>query len=204
MVYNLLNIKPKLYTMKKLITMSVMAVAVYAIQGCHSGSNANQNADSISKTKDTAATASTTAVDSSDAKFAKNAAGGGMAEIQLSKLAEQKSTNTKIKDFAAMMVTDHSKAGDSLAVIAKNKNITLPTALDPDHQKKYDDLSKMSGADFDKGYVKIMVDDHQGALKLMQDEATNGKDADLKAFAGKTATTVRMHLDAINKINAGM
>jgi putative membrane protein len=192
--------------MKKLTNMILMALAAYAIQGCHSGSNANQTADSASQTKDTASTKTTTsaAVDSSDVKFANNAAGGGMAEIQLSKLAQQKTTNTQIKNFAAMMVTDHSKAGDSLAVIAKKKNITLPTALDPEHQKKYDDLSKMSGAEFDKGYVKIMVDDHKGALKLMQDEAVNGKDADLKAFAGKVAPTVQMHLDAANKISAGM
>jgi putative membrane protein len=192
--------------MKKLSCMLMIALAAYALQGCHSGTNSSQSADST-KTKDSASTtaaASTAAVDSSDVKFAQNAAGGGMAEIELSKLAGQKSTNTKIKDFATMMVTDHSKAGDSLAVIAKSKNITLPTALDADHQKKYDDLSKMSGADFDKGYIKIMVDDHQGALKLMQDEAANGKDADLKAFAGKVVTTVQMHLDAVNKINAGM
>ncbi len=186
----------------------MIAFGIYALSGCNNAAkDAKQSADSVNKTKDTTTNAAATggiAVDSSDAKFATNAAGGGMAEIQLSKLAGQKSTNTKIKDFAAMMVTDHSKAGDSLGMIAKNKNIPLPTALDADHQKKYDDLSKMSGADFDKAYVKIMVDDHQGALKLMQDEATNGKDADLKAFAGKTATTVQMHLDAINKINAGM
>ena len=181
--------------------MILAALAVYAAQGCHSGAGTN-TADSTTKTTDTVQ--STMAVDSSDAKFAKNAAGGGMAEIQLSKLAEQKSTNDKIKDFAAMMVTDHGKAGDSLAMIAKNKNIALPTALDTDHQKKYDELSKKSGRDFDKGYVMCMVDDHNGALKLMKDEAVNGKDADLKAFASKTAPVVQMHLDAINKIKAGM
>jgi putative membrane protein len=192
--------------MKKLSYVILAALAVYAIQGCHSGAGSS-TADSTTQTKDTTkttTTASTVAVDSSDVTFAKNAAGGGMAEIQLSKLAEQKSTNAKIKDFAAMMVTDHGKAGDTLAVIAKNKNITLPSALDADHQKIYDDLSKKAGADFDKAYVKVMVGDHEGALKLMQGEAANGKDADLKAFAGKVAPTVQMHLDAANKIKAGM
>lgn len=187
--------------------MIVLALAVYAMQGCHSASTTTTADSSSTQTKDTtstAAAASTAAVDSSDVKFANNAAGGGMAEIELSKLAQQKSTSTKIKNFAAMMVTDHSKAGDTLAMIAKNKNITLPTTLDADHQKKLDDLSKKSGADFDKAYVKIMVDDHNGALKLMQDEASNGKDADLKAFAGKVAPVVQMHIDAINKIKAGM
>ncbi len=193
--------------MKKLITISIVALAVYAIQGCHSGSTANQSADTTTQAKDTASATTKTAstpVDSSDMKFAMNAAGGGMAEIQLSKLAVQKSTDTKIKNFAAMMVTDHGKAGDTLMMIAKNKNITLPTTLDPEHQKKYDELSKMSGANFDKAYVKIMVDDHQGALKLMQGEAKNGTDADLKAFAAKTALMVQMHIDAINKIHDSM
>jgi len=127
-----------------------------------------------------------------------------MAEIQLSKLAQQKSTNKKIKDFADMMVTDHTKAADTLSAIAKAKNITLPASLDADHQKKYDDLSKMSGADFDKGYVKIMVSDHQDAVNLFQDEAKNGTDPQLKAFAGKVEPIIQMHLDAINKINSGM
>ena len=193
--------------MKKIIHIVFAAAALYAIQGCH-GSGSGQSADSTAKTDSTVkkdssvATTSTTtvAVDSSDANFAKMAAGGGMAEIQLSKLAQQKSNNQKIKDFAGMMITDHSKAGDTLTMIAKSKNITLPAALDADHQKIYDDLSKMSGADFDRKYVKVMTDDHHGALKLMQNEAANGKDADLKAFAAKVAPVVQMHIDAINKL----
>jgi putative membrane protein len=132
------------------------------------------------------------------------AAVGGAAEIMFSKLAQQKSSDEQIKNFAAMMVTDHTSAGDTLMAIAKNKGINLPTSPDDRHQRKYDELSKLSGTDFDKAYVKIMIDDHEGALKLMQDEAANGKDADLKAFAGKVAGTVQTHLDAINKIKASM
>ncbi len=193
--------------MKKLAYVMLMALAVYAAEGCHSNSGTSQSADSTLK-KDssttTTATAPTPAVDSSDVKFAMNAAAGGAAEIMFSKLAQQKSSDAQIKSFAAMMVTDHTNAGDTLMGIAKNKGINLPSSPDDKHQKKYDDLSKLSGADFDKAYVKCMVDDHQDALNLMQNEAANGKDADLKAFAGKVVTTVQAHLDAINKIKAGM
>jgi putative membrane protein len=193
--------------MKKLSCVFMIAFAAYALQACNSGKNSGSNTDSSATTTDTTSktsTASTTAGDSSNVTFAKKAGMGGMAEIQLSKLAQQKSNDKKIKDFAAMMVTDHTKAADTLSAIANSKNITLPTNLDADHQKKYDDLSKMSGADFDKAYVKIMVSDHQDALNLFQDEAKNGTDAQLKAFAGKVAPTIQMHLDAINKINSGM
>ena len=194
--------------MKKLITKSVMALAVFAIQGCHNGpKSATETADSLNKTKDTTTNPAATggiAVNSDDAKIASNAFEGSMAEVALGKLAVQKTTNEKIKNFANMMITDHGKANDTLAVIAKKKNITLPTAVSPDDQKTMDSLSTKSDGDFDKAYVKGMIDGHKQALKLFQDEAKNGKDADLKAFAAKVAPTVQMHLDAITKIKAGM
>ena len=88
--------------------------------------------------------------------------------------------------------------------IAKKENITMPAAMDADHQKKYDDMSKLTGTDFDKAYVNLMVDDHKGALELMQDEAKNGKDPALVAFASKTAPVVQLHLGAVNKIHDSM
>ena len=76
--------------------------------------------------------------------------------------------------------------------------------LDEMHQKKYDDLSKMSGKDFDKEYVDIMVDGHKKTHDLMDKESKDGKDAELKAFAGKTAPVVKGHLDMIQKIKDGL
>jgi len=194
--------------MKKLSSIIMIALAAYAFQGCHSAQkDAKETADSLNKTKDTTSNAAATggiAVDADDAKFATDAANGGMAEVALGKLAQEKSTNAEIKSFGAMMVTDHGKANDELTAIAKTKNITLPATVDEDHQKKMDDLSKKTGADFDKAYVDAMIDGHKKTLDLMQKEAKDGKDADLKAFAAKTAPTVQTHLDAINKIHDSM
>ena len=194
--------------MKKLSYVFMIAASALAFAGCNSApKDAKQSADSLNKTKDTTANAAATggiAVSSDDAKFATTAAAGGMAEVEIAKLAETKTQNAQIKDFAMMMVKDHGAANDSLMAIAKTKNITLPATLDADHQKKLDDLTKMSGKDFDKTYVDAMVDGHKKTLTLMQDEAKNGKDADLKAFATKTAPIVQMHLDAINKIHDSM
>jgi putative membrane protein len=127
-----------------------------------------------------------------------------MAEVALGKLALTKTSNASIKKFAQMMVDDHGKANDELKEIAKKKNITLPDAVDADHQKKMDDLDKKHGGDFDKAYVDAMIDGHKKTLDLMNKEAKDGKDADLKAFAAKVAPTVQMHLDAINKIHDRM
>ena len=185
----------------------MIASATYLFSACNSHKDAKQTADSLNKTKDTTTNAMNTggiAVTSDDAKFATDAANGGMAEVALGKLAQSKTANAEIKEFAAMMVMDHSKANDELMVIAKAKNITLPATVDADHQKKMDDLSKMTGKDFDKAYVDAMVDGHKKTLDLMNKEAKDGKDADLKAFAAKTAPTVQMHLDKIKKIKDSM
>jgi putative membrane protein len=192
--------------MKKLSYVLMIALGAYAMQGCNSApKDSKDSADSVNKVKDTSSTAADTLkATTGDAKFATSAAAGGMAEIELSKLAQQKTSDAQVKNFAAMMVKDHSAAGDSLKAIAQKENITLPATMDADHQKKYDDLSKLSGTNFDKAYVNTMVDDHKGALSLMQDEAKNGKDPALAAFAKKTAMVVQMHLDAINKIHDSM
>ncbi|KRT13691.1 hypothetical protein ASU31_23355 [Pedobacter ginsenosidimutans] len=192
--------------MKKLIY--AMAISALAFQAC-SGENkdAKESADSLNMAKDSSTNAVATggiAVDEADAKFTTQAAVGGMAEVELGKLALEKSSNPQVKEFATMMVKDHGMANTELMAIAKQKNITLPSTVDDEHKKKMDDLSKKSGADFDKAYVDAMVSGHKSTLKLMEDELRDAKDADLKAFATKTAPIVQSHLVMINKINDSM
>jgi putative membrane protein len=192
--------------MKKLMYISLIAGVACMVQSCHSNKDSKASADSANTAKaDTAKKDSTVvAVDKDDAKFAVAAANGGMAEVELGTLAQQKAANAKVKDFGAMMVTDHSKANDEMKALAKSKGITLPDSLDTKEQKVKTDLSAKSGADFDKAYVSNMIDDHKEDIKEFEDAAKNCKDADLKAFAVKTLPTLKMHLDAIQKIHDSM
>lgn len=190
--------------MKKLIYVLSITAAAFTFQGCNSGTkDAKETADSLNKVKDTTSNVMATggiAVEESDAQFATKAAVGGMAEVELGKLALKKTTNPKIKAFADMMVKDHGKANEELISIAKLKNVTLPAVVDEEHQKKMDELNQKAGHDFDKAYVDAMIDGHKKTLQLMNDEAKDGKDVDLKAFAAKTAPIVQSHLNMINKI----
>jgi len=192
--------------MKKFIY--VMAISALAFQACNGGNkDAKESADSLNMAKDTTANVAATggiAVEEADAKFTTEAAVGGMAEVELGKMALEKSSNPQVKEFATMMVKDHGMANTELMAIAKQKNITLPSTVDDEHKKKMEDLSKKTGTDFDKAYVSAMVDGHKSTLKLMEDESKDGKDADLKAFATKTAPIVQSHLQMINKINDSM
>lgn len=191
--------------MKKIIYLFAISLSVFAFASCGNGTkDPKETADSLNQVKDTTSNVMATggiAVESSDAQFATKAAVGGMAEVEFAKVALDKTSNAKIKDFANMMITDHGKANEELMAIAKMKNITLPGALDEDHLKKLNELNQKTGTDFDKAYVSAMVDGHKSTLKLMQDQASSGNDPDLKSFAGKTAPIVQTHLDMINKIH---
>lgn len=194
--------------MKKLTYLLSISVAAFAFQGCNSGTkDAKDIADGLNAVKDTTTNVMSTggiAVEESDAEFATKAAVGGLAEVEFGKLALKKTSNAQIKDFANMMVVDHGKANEELIAIAKMKNITLPGVLDDEHQKKMSELISKTGKDFEKAYVEAMVDGHEKTLKLMQDQAKDGKDSDLKAFASKTAPVVQTHLDLIKRIKDNM
>src|SRR5690606_40661561 len=92
-------------------------------------------------------------------------------------------------------IQDHTKSNEELKSIASSKNITLPTAPGENHQEKIADLNSLTGADFDKEYMGMMVDDHQKAVDLFEDAAENNEDPELKAFAAKNLPALRKHLE---------
>jgi putative membrane protein len=129
-----------------------------------------------------------------DTHFAKEAAQGGMAEVKLGQLAEDKGVSDSVKNFGKRMVDDHSKAGDKLKEVASRENITLPTEIAAKDQVTYDRLSKLNGAAFDRAYAKDMVKDHEGDIAVFQKEANGGKVDSLKSFASDTLPTLQDHL----------
>jgi putative membrane protein len=129
-----------------------------------------------------------------DRKFIEEAAQGGMAEVQLGQLAAQKAQSDQVKQFGQKMVDEHGKANDQLKQLASSKGLNLPTELDGKHKREMERLSKLSGADFDREYMKHMVSDHKKDVKDFKKEAKSAKDADLKSFASSTTPTLEQHL----------
>jgi len=130
----------------------------------------------------------------SDQTFVMNAVRGGMAEVELGKLASEKAANDNVKRFGQRMVDDHSKANDELKSIASKKNITVPSDLSAKDKALRDRLSKLSGESFDRAYMRAMVDDHHVDVNEFKKESTSGGDPDVKAFAAKTLPTLEDHL----------
>jgi len=136
-----------------------------------------------------------------DKKFIRDAALGGMAEVELGKLAQEKASSDAVKQFGERMVTDHTKANDDLKKLADAESVSIPTALDSKHQSRIDKLSKLSGTDFDRAYIKDELKDHEQDVREFQEEAQGGSDASVKDFASKTLPTLQDHLAAVKGLS---
>jgi putative membrane protein len=139
-----------------------------------------------------AADAESAASMSSDQLFVFKATQDGMAEVELGTLAQKRAKDPMVKTFAAMMVTDHTKAGKELSALAAKKGWNVPTALDDEHAKMVHSLSAKPDSEFDNEYARQMVDAHDKAVVLFQDAAAVG-DKELAAFAKKTLPTLEKH-----------
>ncbi len=134
------------------------------------------------------------AVDRADLQFVETAARGGMAEVMMGQMAQQKAVNPQVKAFGERMVQDHGKANSELMQIAGSKGIAAPSDAGPDHKKHADRLAKLSGAEFDRAYMKHMVEDHEKDVKDFERASRSAKDAEIRAFAGRTLPTLQSHL----------
>ena len=137
-----------------------------------------------------------------DRLFVREAAIGGIAEVAAGKLAWQKGEAPGVREFGQRMVTDHSKANDKLADLAKADNIPLPDMLDPEHQAMMDRLQALRGADFDRAYIAGQIQDHQRTVQLLEYEIGSGQDPDLKAFASEMVLHVIQHLQMAQALQA--
>lgn len=130
-----------------------------------------------------------------DGHFARQSALGGMAEIQLGKLASERGSSEVVKAFGERMVVQHGSVGDQLTAVAQKENIDLPGKLSSREQQTYDRLAHLSGNAFDRAYARDMVQDHEKDLTDFQNEASIGKDENVRTFAANTIPMIQEHLN---------
>jgi putative membrane protein len=153
--------------------------------------------------------------------FVEQAAIAGMAEIQLGNLALQRAQHSNVKQFARMMVTDHTKALAELRTAAQSVNVTLPADLDDKHHDLYQRLSSLQGSEFDHEYMKAMVTGHEDAADLLDNRAQGRRETagvtaasgnatpgeaqtegPVNQWAARTLPAVRAHLDRAKAVAA--
>jgi putative membrane protein len=140
--------------------------------------------------------------------FVEDASAKGVAEVEAGKLAQEKGTAADVKSFAEMMIKDHSAANDKLKTLATSKNLEVSddAQLMDKAKAKAMILELRSAKSFDQAYANNQVKAHEATIKLFEEEAANGKDADLKAFATETLPKLKAHLSqaqALAKAHGG-
>lgn len=171
----------------------VIMVSVFVLGACGNPTDRRAADDAVDQARQVNDT--TAMVNSDDMEFAIQAADAGLAEIELGKLAMERASDQRIKEFAQRMVNEHEQANDELLAIAARHNITLPPVGGEDQIDKQRDLREKTGEAFDREYMELMVADHDDVVSLFEDASSDVRNSDLQAFAAKTLPSLKRHAE---------
>jgi putative membrane protein len=201
----------------------VCAVALTA--GCNTNRTANRETGTAGNEAGITGTAGA-GVSNGDKNFINDQLSGGMAEVELAKVAKDHAASADVKRFAQMMIDDHTQAGDQLKQVASSHAVPMDVKIDGKHQNLMEKLSKLNGSDFDKEYMSAMVDDHQDAVRDLRSRVDENRSASdrltgknpenaaavkpeqsdnrvtmsINEWAANTLPTVERHLDRAKEI----
>jgi putative membrane protein len=131
--------------------------------------------------------------------FLREAAEGGMAEVDMGSLAAQRASNPDVKAFGQRMVKDHSAANKDLKSVAAKSHVTIPSTVDSKHKSMHDHFAALSGPEFDKAYMNEMTSDHEKDVAAFK-KAASSSDPNVAAFASRTLPTLEEHLKEAKRI----
>lgn len=190
--------------MKKKI--NVLIGLAFIVWGCNNeATDSVEQADSANKAKmESNQQPSLIATDEASANFLVDAANGGMAEVQLGEVAIRKASDSRVKAYGTMMVQDHSMANDKVKNFASQRNVTLPDTTSNEKKKDMDNVMEKTGADFDKAFIKRMVNDHESTIKLFEKASEKVSDPEIKTFVDNTLPKLKMHLDSAKAIQKSL
>jgi putative membrane protein len=164
-----------------------------------SGSYAQEGANPAGMSPDTAgkemAKPAPEGSNTQDKLFVRQAAVGGQAEVELSKLAQKRATDPSVREFADRMVEVHSKSNQQLLKLGRGMNPDLPKDLDPEHQAIRNELNKAQGQTFDLAYISAQIQDHQRTANLLEWHLSYGQNEALRKYSMETLPEVMAHLE---------
>ncbi|MEG4497129.1 DUF4142 domain-containing protein [Microcoleus sp. F10-C6] len=139
---------------------------------------------------------------SQDKNFVMQAGQIGMLEVQLGKLAVERGSSARVKEYGQEMVDEHTQANQELMQLAMQKGVELPTEMSSQNKAVTDRLSGLSGTSFDRAYKQAMIESHNQAIALFQAQSQQGQDPELKGWATKLLPNLQAHLQMVNQMLA--
>ncbi len=138
-----------------------------------------------------------------DQAFVDLAAQTDMTEAHLGQLAQENASSQAVKDYANMLVTDHTADYTQLGTIATKAGLTVPKGLDPMHQKMIAPFEKLKGAAFDHRYIHQMVVGHEAAIAAYNKQSRDGQNEAIKTYATQTLPTLEKHEQGAKDLSKG-
>lgn len=177
--------------MKKVFIVIIILTQAFLYHACN-------NQDS-SKAEKSTVLVNQSDVDEDAKNFMKTASAGGVLEVELAKLAQKQAASSAVKEYADMMIADHTRIYNELKKLATDKHILLPIDLTPEESEQLEKLKTRSGSEFDENYMRLMVDSHQKAVATFESGANN-RDRDVNKFASAKLETLKMHLNSARSL----
>ena len=139
-----------------------------------------------------------------DSEFLVDIAEVNLAEIEIGKLAQIKSTNSEVKKLGKMLVDEHTKSASEVSALASAKNFTLPTSITEEGKEEYNKLNEKSGTDFDKKFIDMIIDGHQKAIDKLRTTSEDAKDNDVKVWSSNNIAGMTAHLEHAKMIKQNL
>lgn len=140
-----------------------------------------------------------------DVSFLKDAAVGGLFEVEAGQTGSRMASDAGVKAFAQTLANEHSKANDELKQLASSKQVAVSEQLPASMQRDLDKLGKKSGKEFDREFIKqVGIKDHEKDIKLFEKAGKNAKDPEIRAWAEKTLPTLQQHLAEARRLSAAL
>ncbi|MGZ3750961.1 MAG: DUF4142 domain-containing protein [Mucilaginibacter sp.] len=177
--------------MKRYICLiGIVTIVFLVVQSCTNNNSAKKTSKKAS-------------IDSTGQKFIQNALDGSITEIKASELVAAHSKNVRVINLAKLIIEDHNQVNVSLKKIEKDNAIKSTDTIATVHTQAISELTKLSGEEFDRSYLRMMIRDHESALMIFLFSTQNSNQA-VQAFAKKTLPTIQLHLDSARAINKAL
>jgi putative membrane protein len=181
----------------------VVAVALVVAGAACNGDRRASGANNSTGSRDTGSAVGTTGANA-ERRFIEDQLEDSQAEVTLGRIASEKVTDPQVREFAQMMVRDYEKAAEELRQLAARAGVQVSTPKpDRDHSEIQEDLTKLSGHDFDRKYIDAMVDEHEDTVRELQKKA-DSTTAEVHDWVAKTLPTMRQHLERARQLKQSL
>jgi putative membrane protein len=137
-----------------------------------------------------------------DMGFIREAGSSNAMEIRLGQVAQSRGSNSAVKQFAQRMVTDHTNLQQQLSTLASSAGVSFVPALDSDHERQVNRVERFSGAEFDRAYMRLMIQAHQNDVDQFRTQSQSARSAQVRTLASQTLPLLEQHRSLAVQVGA--